>query len=447
MARQITLRLEDETVLLKADSTPIVNAMSALSLGSANSWLPAGHPAENGIEKEHAPGQLKAISEIELAEYLAIAAPNHCADGWGYLSRALNAYLSGDAHSSWHFAYYAELRAAQSILSGLGCGAFNSWNCVLDSAGKIHKIPSKDISQTHTMVWLALDFLADQSQNAATTLADATKTLGESLPSIVRHAYPGRSFISTSSGWIRSWILDLRSSSADKGFRNKCSYNPHISTPHRADIRESIDLVAALWQILEPTPGAAFFEVDKEIVRGALRIAANESLQLRGIDVTASSVEQELEEAYSRIVAAAPMFRKVAEAFIIDSVAIESPLLTHAKDTTDTPDTPRPALSRATLLLRIASGLTENLLRNSGQNSNLAFWLDALAMQQGIIKDQSEIPENRSDLYNECIQASRHLEDQIANGVSNRKQALSRAELSPYLAANVERVVQWGFGT
>lgn len=438
----------DEAVLATADRAAVVDAMSGLYLKNIGAWLPAGHPAEHGVQRDHAPGKESPISSLHLAEYLAIATPNHCADGWAYLSRALNAYLIGDAHSSWHFAYYAELRAAQSILSGLGCGVFDSWNCVLNSGGAIVALSEKGPARrTHAMVWLALDYLADNVHASAEVLANATMTLGESLPNIVRHAYAGRSLTSTSSAWIRSWMLDIRNSSSDKHFRNKCSYFPHVATPHRADIGECIDLVASLWEVLEPSPGAAFLELDKEIIRGVLLRTATESLELNGERTDDVSVERELGAAYDRVVSAAPMFSKVARAFIANGNATEHPILQHAKDDSTSPDTPRPALARATLLLRIASGVTENLLRDSRKVDELDFWLNALAVQQGIITNQKDAPDDRLELYSECAYAAQGLEKNIARGFSTRKQLVEKSGQLPHLASQVERVVQWGFGT
>jgi hypothetical protein len=191
-----TLTPDDEAKLRLADRAPVVNALQSLDPGTTNCWLPATHPAIYGIQREHAPTNSAAISPSSLAEYFAVAAPTHCADGWGYLSRGFHSYLIGDPHSAWHFAYYAELRAAQSILSASGCGAFNSWNCCLDASGNI-QILSKH--PTHVMVWLALEYLAGNSPSASAGVAAAMTILGVSTPEIVQYAYPGRHATATSS--------------------------------------------------------------------------------------------------------------------------------------------------------------------------------------------------------------------------------------------------------
>lgn len=437
-----TLTPDDEAKLRLVDRTPIVNALQSLDLETTNSWLPAAHPAIFGISADHAPSKSDAISAPALAEYLAVAAPTHCADGWGYLSRGFHSYLIGDPHSAWHFAYYAELRAAQSILSASGCGAFNKWNCCLDAAGNIQALSKQP---THVMVWLALEYLASNSPSASAGIAAAMTILGVSTPEIVQYAYPGRQTVATSSNWVSSWIYDLQTSSADKGFRNRCSYNPHFVTPHNADIGEYVALVTALWEMLEPSPGATFMELDKQIVRDILRKEARDSLILNGKPDSPEVLKIELEEAYKKIVDSAPTFQTIPVQFITNTEAPEHPLLHYARDNAVSPDTPRPVLARATLLLRIATGMTQNLLRDAGQISKLGFWLDGLAERQGIVSSRAELPLDRSDLYIDCMLAAEDLQRAHAAGPISLASLLGIPAIKPHLLSQTERIVQWGF--
>jgi len=438
-----TLNAAEKVALSSADPEFIVNTLAACSLPSGNNWLPATHAAIRGIEKDHKPGGNAPIAPLALAEYLAIATPTHCADGWSYLSRALHSYLVGDPHSAWHFAYYAELRAAQAILSSLGCGAFNSWNCTLDSAGTIRPAGTHP---THVMVWLALGFLCNNSLKASTAISAATSVLGHSLPEVIQYAYPGQRATSTSANWLGEWLFDLETGIDDKAFRNKCSYNPHVVTAHRANVGESVELVCSLWEALEPSPGAAFLEIDKHILRSALRKAAVDHLLLKNSTrpPTEAEQEEELREAHMRICAGAPTFASIPAEFIANVVATDHPLLHHAKDYSSAPDTPRPVLTRAALLLRVASGMAMNLFRDAGQSTNLGFWLDDLAERQGIVSNRSEIPTNRSELYLDCAIASEALERRYAGGLTSLAALMSHREVKSHLVSQAERVVQWG---
>lgn len=400
----------------------------------------------HGIIKDHKPGGSNPISPIALAEYLAIATPTHCADGWSYLSRALYSYLLGDAHSAWHFAYYAELRAAQSILSSLGCGAFNQWNCVLDSSGKIHDAGD---GPTHTMVWLALHHLAKSSTSASVAIADATRILGSTVPEIIQYAYPGRNTTTISSSWICEWLFDLKTSGEDKSFRNRCSYDPHIATPHRAQLSESIDLVSALWNLLEPSPNSAFLELDKQLLRSALKKEAEESLVLRSDEVAPNDadIETELRSAHERIINSVPSFTAIPADYICNSHAVEHPILFHARDNSSEPDTPRPVLARATLLLRVATGMTKNLLFDARQNLNIDFWLNDLAIRQGIVGNFSEFPENRAELYLDCAVAVEDIESKFNSGATSLASLSKYRQVKPMLVTQAERIVQWGFAS
>lgn len=436
----------EETTLLLADRTSIVQAMTSFSFPATGAWLPGAHAAIAGIERDHRPGGAQAIAGASLSEYLAAAAPTHCADGWSYLSRALHSYLMGDAHSSWHFAYYAELRAAQSILSASGCGAFNTWNCVVDANGVIHSLGRHP---THEMVWLALGFLIKSSTNASAAIAAATRIFGESVPDIVQYAYPGVSAATTSSGWISDWLFDLEVGAEDKGFRNRCSYSPHVLTPHRANVQESMELVTSLWQVLEPSPGAAFLQLDKHIVRSALRKEASDSLRLHGeVDPIAGNVlEAELRAAYERLIGAAPVLQSIPIDFLANPQEADHPLLQHAQDYSNSPATPRPALARASLLLRVATGMTQNLLRDAGQEHQLEFWLDGLAELQGLVSVRSEIPGSRMDFYLDCADASEQFEIEYSTGKTSLSALLGSPKIKTHLLSQAERVVQWSFAS
>lgn len=432
-------------VLRQANRNAVVNAFSGLAFHQVYDWLPSTHVAANGIERSVHRTDGSGTSPIlgsELAEYLAIAAPTHCADGWSYLSRALNSYFLGDAHSAWHFAYYAELRAAQSILSASGCGAFDRWNCVLDTQGNI--LTAGKYS-THEIVWLALAGLVDISAAASNHIAAATLCFGHSLPDIVHFAYPGRSAALTSSNWINEWMFDLQTSAVDKGFRNRCSYDPHVVTPHRADLFSAVETVTSFWQLLEPTPGAKFLELDKQVIRGALEKAARDSLLLNGSVATDHAVVEELRLAYGRVIASAPTFQSVPENFIARVGAVPHPILTHARNNEVSPNTPQPVLARATLLLRIATGVTQNLIQDSGQANQLAFWLDELAERQGIVENSSSLPADRSELHLDCAVAAEDLDQRFLSGSTNLATLFSHDDVKPHLFSQLERVVQWSF--
>ncbi len=107
-------------------------------------WLSANNRyAKNCIEKirqdtAHG-GQLR---HGHLASYIAASSTIHCMDGWSYAARAVEAELSGDIDAARHLAYYAELRAAMSILAGAGVGVFHNQHFALRVNGRCAQIVS-----------------------------------------------------------------------------------------------------------------------------------------------------------------------------------------------------------------------------------------------------------------------------------------------------------------
>src|ERR1700722_668599 len=60
------------------------------------------------------------INVRNLSQYIVASCLLHSTDGWSYLGKAILALMRGDPHRSRHLAYYAELRAAMSILASEG---------------------------------------------------------------------------------------------------------------------------------------------------------------------------------------------------------------------------------------------------------------------------------------------------------------------------------------
>ena len=118
-------------VLLRADRGHILRATANFRGKPASAWLSPRHPAGSGSLPSSWQQVLKLPAQ-QLIEAVAAAAPNHCIDGWSYVSRAMSALLAGDLHAARHLSYYAELRAGLSLLGSLGIGIFNGINFVVD---------------------------------------------------------------------------------------------------------------------------------------------------------------------------------------------------------------------------------------------------------------------------------------------------------------------------
>lgn len=146
----------DKAILLSADRGHILKILSSFKGRPTEQWLSAGNPAKKGA----LPSKwidVNKISDQHLAEAVAACAPNHCVDGWSYVARSISALLAGDLHATRHLAYYAQLRAALSILGHLGIGVFNGINFVITSTGKVEPFDTgPPFLGTHAAVWQTL---------------------------------------------------------------------------------------------------------------------------------------------------------------------------------------------------------------------------------------------------------------------------------------------------
>lgn len=428
----------------------VVNALAQVINSHGGPWLPPGHPTLNGIDDNHAPTGASPLTPAQLAEYLALAALNHGTDGWSYLSRALNSYLQGDPHSAWHFAYYAELRAAQSILSASGCGIFNGWNSVIDTSGAVVQVDARSRPLgTHSMVWLALPVVLAFSPGGKSALSSSAEILGQALADLVAYAFPGQGASQTATRWITDWTYDISLGIDDKLFRNRCSYNPHLVTPHSADIGDAVSFIKSFWTSFEPSPGAYFLDLDKHLLRRALIDQAREKLNLLGnANPSPAEISAEVGMAYDRMCASAPPLSAVARDFFTQALHEPNELLLASSDSNHTPTNPRPALSRAALLLRMATGTSRRLLIEAGyqRGTELDFWLSKLAEDLGLVRSYSEVSADRSALYSDCSVAVQDLL-QVFDAVQPpvlRSDIINHIHVRSHVVCEATRIAHWG---
>jgi hypothetical protein len=200
-------------------------------------------------------------------DVLAASAPNHCIDSWGFAARTFSALLAGDAHSARHLAYYAQLRAALSILANVGVGVFNRINFVVDSGGAIHRLdPNGDQLGTHLAVWSALKEWAS-APNTARSFLDMVRIKGTSLKDLIELLWPGVAVSAVSTKLVASWGVDLKRGKNEHAFRNESSYSSQLLNPISATPEEMLGFVDATWRHLEPSGGGSFDSIDRHLLR------------------------------------------------------------------------------------------------------------------------------------------------------------------------------------
>ena len=130
----------DAAALASATHGPILSSLIKLSNRTPAQWFPPGHAAIRG-ELPAKWNALRLIPVSDAIDAVALSAPQHCMDGWAYVSRALGALLSGGIYTAArHLAYYSQLRAGLSILANVGIGIFNGVNFAIISPTALRRI-------------------------------------------------------------------------------------------------------------------------------------------------------------------------------------------------------------------------------------------------------------------------------------------------------------------
>ena len=263
--------------LRRASRTPVINALAGFAGTSVDTWLPNAHPASRG-QFLNARGKAfvdfssfkNRFSGQQISEVLAATSPNHCMDGWTFLSRALASLLSGDTHAARHLAYYAQLRAALSILGCNGIGIFNTINFAIDrflSVHQLERVPPRRVGLgTHAAVWEALQLWASDGQFANAFL-DSVTFRGVSLSDCRDALFPSSPPTLLVSNIINTWGVDLMRSAAERESRNISSYAAHAFNPTRSRLRVRLELVRDIWWCLEPDGGGGFPSLDRHLLR------------------------------------------------------------------------------------------------------------------------------------------------------------------------------------
>lgn len=332
-----------------------------------------------------------------LAQYIAASVVLHANDGWSYLGRAFACVLAGDSHRALHLAYYAELRAAMSLLAGVGVGIFNRVHFVVPAANTIDRLTTK--IGTHEIAWLALEHWAQQPSSGS-LFAKLIRPEGRSLEDWF-HGLGGASALAPQArSWFMQWGMDLSHTLDDREARNVSSYRPDgIPDSWHVNPTESLEFASDTWRVLEPSGVASFAQIDLFILRTALErfyFAKN------GVRASASNASY---SSWITTIVSRQGFTMAAEdrlkEFLLRTTNAEDPLVFRysALRPAGRQDDPFSVLSRAVLLLRLATGSAQDLLNQAGVGVGaLAFWWEKLGEARGLWPPGSP-PSPLSDLW------------------------------------------------
>jgi len=316
-------------------------------------------------------------SPRQLAQYVAASSILHCADGWSYLGKSLSSLMRGDPHRCRHLAYYAELRAALSLLAGEGIGIFQNQHFAFDGQNSVSRLQTT--KPTHQVVWSCLDYWAQQKRSG-NLFARIIRPYGRTLDEWLGPLGGSKVVAPQARAWFRQWGFDLKTLADDRDARNVSSYRPD-GIPNSWTVRaeEILRFAGDIWTALEPASNSIFEVIDAHILRIALETAfqgVQPSVQYRNWVRTAVSYEglpAEVERRWLQF-----LTRQIDK----DDICI----FPYSREPSEGDRTSHLGIvARAMFLLRVATGAAAELIRQAGFSASAtAFWWESLGQSRGL---------------------------------------------------------------
>jgi hypothetical protein len=329
-------------------------------------------------------GAKKIREPQQLSQYISASCLLHCSDGWSYLGKAILSTLRGDPHRARHLAYYAELRAAVSLLATEGIGIFNNRHFVINSPNSIVRMHGGRDSTTHRFTWLCLDYWANRA-SSGDLFSKIVRPYGRDLDDWLTPLGGGSVVAPQARNWLRQWGMDLKMLPEDRDARNESSYQPDgIPDVWRTNATSVLNFARDLWVALEPSPTSRFETIDRHI----LRIVLSGVFKGRtGKDVNQDPIQF---KAFVSPVIDNQGFQPEARRQWLDFITREispgdtSMFLFSGASSQTRNNSDLAIISRATLLLRFASGSASQLLAAAGMPAeDLKFWWEAFGQGRG----------------------------------------------------------------
>lgn len=361
-------------------------------------WLRKGNPYDHGtIKKLSDEGNRAPVRPNELAEYIAASSILHCTDGWMFFSNAVEDLLNGDQSTAVFMAYYAQLRAVMSFFASEGVGIFNTKHFWFDNQKNsfFTRMNTHEFARDLFSAWA-------QDANRSGKIFDILKFENITFSDWITQAQilRGSSLVSTlTSNWLKMWSVDLKVLTTDHELRNEVSYRPQglFSYKKHGDIEKSLILLIDLWRSSEPYGSNRFSVLDRYMLRNSLvwlfrrrtgRSPINSPRYYRFIETAMLNLGMNTNnELYEFLT-----FGIGAQDHLVLSYAKKPGLKNGVIDVL-------PILSRAFILLRIASAASESLLQNGAIiKDEIGFWWKDLGLELGLWPSGSE-PSVFSDLW------------------------------------------------
>lgn len=426
------------TTLQAADRSRIATALGGVLPLTEARWFPRGNGyVPNASERiESDSNAITKGRQPNFLRYVAGSVFTHCGDAWGFVGRALDALLRGDLGGAVHLVYYAELRAALSLLAseGVFIGNVDHFAITQASVQPFGKQNGRKVG-THRFAWQALQAWTD-GPRAMTVFSQVVRPgavdFGDWVSSLTSRAAQAKV-----DAVFKLMSIDLREFDNDHRRRNTASYNPSRLRPRDMPASEIRDLVADVWRALEPGPSGAFPVLDDALLPELLR-SIYSSVQRTGVawDDWVASLAPASQSGSALLEAVRANGPGAA------STGLVGAMYTSRATETDATVFLRPMLARTVLLLRIATGSAIQLLRDSGYGpASLSAWVESLAEARGLWPDGTPLDDPR-DLWADVELA---LDEADAAGTGSLHELLRGLPTGVLTFGQADRVPVWSF--
>jgi hypothetical protein len=382
------------------------------------------------------------------ADYIAASGPLHCIDGWSFLGRSLDCHSRGDYSTSIHLAYYAELRAAISLLATQGIGIFDNHHFIIDQAGDCICLPGD--GRTHSITWAILQFWANQpksTQLLLNTIHPCNIPLGEWL-----NAFSGSQQKTNEeilcSDLLEHWGLDLKTLSEDHNIRNEVSYRPtQLSNSYNSRYWDNLQFLFNFWEMYEPQGEHRFNNIDQHLMKFTLMKYFDSMTDKKSSPNFNDKIQQMLDNMAidSNTHNLLRPFLSQEHQIFKNNIILEASKTDHF----GYQNQHLQVISRAALLLRVATGSSANLLNRSRFNhETVNTWMNFFGVNRGLWSEGNE-PEQIIDLWTDiedAINDARQFEIEHVNGHESLHQLLISNPDAFSRLGECERIALWGLG-
>ncbi|CDX27350.1 conserved hypothetical protein [Mesorhizobium sp. ORS 3324] len=380
-----------------------------------------------------------------LAQYIAASVALHSNDGWSYLGRSVACLLAGDIHRALHLAYYAELRAAMSLLASIAVGIFNSQHYAITGVNTTHKLRTQ--RGTHEMTWLALEAWARRPASGR-LFSSLIRPEGLTLDDWFQPQGGATVLAPQAKAWFMQWGMDLGLATKDREARNASSYRPDgVPGTWEVSAADTLEFVRDMWSSLEPSAASGFEQIDRHILRLAI-----ERYHLGRTNRQPTRTDQDYIALVNSVITAQSLSvtteNRLRSFLLRQSAPDDLKIFVNSKIKPNHSQADAFAVvSRAVLLLRVATGSAHNLLDRVGFDASmLGFWWEKLGEARGLWAPGAT-PSSLSDLWADVDVSLREVDNVAAAGpgsLSTFHQIAARIPGPAAIFASHERVGLWG---